>query len=75
MTLHRHHMGYRTTADEVYGRNPLCLDCGFAWPCDTELVTQILDDIVTDWLDPRGCGTDDCVCSHARAVRYLRSTP
>lgn len=34
----RHQKGYRSTADEVYDRNPICQDCGHAWPCDTAIV-------------------------------------
>lgn len=30
-----HSRSYATTADEVWGRNALCGECGVLWPCAT----------------------------------------
>lgn len=36
--IESHVKGYRSTSDEVWDRQPICQECGQAWPCDTAVI-------------------------------------
>jgi hypothetical protein len=41
-----HTKGFHSSADEVYGNNPICLGCDHQWPCDTVAVFSLYDRVV-----------------------------
>ena len=47
-SLREHTMGWRSTSDEAWERDPICLACRMSWPCEPSQSADEIERLRTD---------------------------